>query len=99
MLVIAHLLSNLCALLLHPDRDEVVYGCTELAAAAALQEQDLVVVGDVDERREGLFGVGEDLVGFGGAVRDFAESDALVLEVEEDLRCLFEDLGGEGCGL
>jgi len=66
-------------LLRDPDADHVVDGGAELAAAAALQEEDLVAigtvgVGDGEEGAEGGFCGGEDCVGFWGAVGDFGNA-------------------------
>nr|GFD45756.1 hypothetical protein [Tanacetum cinerariifolium] len=98
VLVVTHLVGNLGALLLHPYRNKVVYGCAELAAATALEEEDVVVVGDFEQVAQRLLGLGKDGIGFWRTVGDLAETEALVLVVEQRLRRLLEDGGGERRG-
>ena len=84
--------------LLDPDRDHVEYHGAELAAAAAVHEEDLIVVRDVEEFGQRGFGVVEDFGGRAGAVRDLGEGEAGVVVVEEGGGAGGEDGGGEGGG-
>ncbi|KAJ6438292.1 bZIP transcription factor domain-containing protein [Purpureocillium lavendulum] len=85
--------KDLVALALDPGADEVVGRGGELAAAAALHEEHIVVLGDVQVRGEVLLGLVDDLGGERGAVRVLRDAQTGALEVEQRLRRLLEDVG------
>ncbi len=89
--------------LLRPDAGHDVVGRTargqdvhrhhrELEAGAALQEQDMVAVGNAGERADVALGTLDDFVEWLRAVADLEDRHADAGHRQEVLACLFEDL-------
>src|ERR1700736_6304768 len=70
----------------------------ELHAAAALQEDHGVFVGDAHELAQAGFGVGNDAFKFGGAVTHFHDGHAAATPVEELFANALEHGKGQGAG-
>ena len=70
----------------------------ELGAGAATEEEDLVFGGDAEEVAPELAGVGHEFLPAGGAVADFGDADAGVVEVVEGLDGVLDGLFGQDTG-
>ncbi len=70
----------------------------ELHAAATLQEDDGVVVGNGEELAQAGFGVGDDAFEFGRAVAHLHDGHAAAAPVEQLFADALEDGKGQGAG-